>query len=71
MDSSYGQFVYLDHDEDNYFEEHANNVKNNMIVKDRTNYTDANFYMQNDFNGSLLIMFVQYLSNMFDYFSKK
>lgn len=61
MDSGYGQFVYLD--ENSNLED--DNMRESIIVKD--NYTS----LKNNFNDSILIMFVGYVCNLIEYFYEK
>ena len=62
MESDYGQFVYLD--ENNIFED--GNAEKCIIVKD-----NCNSFARNNFNGSLIIIFMQYLCNLVEYFYRK
>jgi len=62
MESDYGQFVYLD--ENNNFED--DNAEKCIIVKD-----NCNSFARNNFNGSLIIIFMQYLCNLVEYFYRK
>ena len=61
MDSGYGHFVYLD--ENSNLED--DNMRESIIVKD--NYTN----LKNNFNNSILIMFVEYFCNLIESFYEK
>lgn len=61
MDSGYGHFVYLD--ENSNLED--DNMRESIIVKD--NYTN----LKNNFNDSILIMFVEYFCNLIESFYEK
>jgi hypothetical protein len=62
MESDYGQFVYLD--ENNNFE--CENTKDCIIIKE-----NRNSFKTNNFNGSLIILFMQYVCNLVEYFYRK
>jgi hypothetical protein len=66
MESDYGQFVYLD--ENNNFED---DIGESIIVKDNCTSLKTNIFLNND---SMLIMFVEYLYNLYnlvEYYYKK
>ena len=67
MEAGYGQFVYLD--DNNNFEDESTMTAN--IVTKNSNVFKTNLYLKNNFNGSILIMFLQYVCNLVEYFYKK
>lgn len=67
MEQGYGQFVYLD--DNNNFEDESIMTAN--IVTKNSNVFKTNLYLKNSFNGSILIMFLQYVCNLVEYFYKK
>jgi len=67
MEVGYGQFVYLD--DNNNFEDESIMTAN--IVTKNSNVFKTNLYLKNNFNGSILIMFLQYVCNLVEYFYKK
>ena len=68
MEPGYGQFIYLD--ESNFCIENECTT-NTSIVVEKHNKIKSYLLLKSSFNGSILVMFLQYVCNLVEYFYKK
>jgi len=67
MDSDYGQFVYLD--ENNNFEDE--NIDDYIVMKNNNTCLERDIFLKKHFTDSMILMFLQYFCSLAEYFYEK
>ena len=68
MESGYGQFILLD--EDNELDDEYK-ITTSIVQKNSFSKMKGHIFFNNNMRGSVLIMFLQYVCNLVEYFYKK